>query len=458
MQLMLYKNFDKKKNSTAQPSGGVSFDINIKDVTSLRHPTFKLMGLDATTDTYNYAWWNNRYYFIDDIDYVHQDLYYIHCSIDVLATYKSNIGNYRAFIERCSNPAYYDESVNDGYLSSKQLIVHRDEVVTSMSSYLSGTGFFIVRVVAPIGNDSSSTGVLTYCMTLDDLKGLIDYALTDSNFASVITEETIKAVFDPFDYIKSVRWVPFSPSVIQTFSGSQHKSRVKLGWWSTDAQGYLVKTVAYGMKVQISRPSEYYRDFRNTNNNYTKLQLYFPGVGVTNIDSIYNSMRLTAEYLIDTSTGEGDLYLETGNNDYIIARYPCTLFANIELSQSSIDLKGAISSAVSAGANIYAGNYVTGVMGVVDAVGTVLQPSQDSIGTQSNRASVGAILSIHCLLTYYGTCEFATSVVGRPCMKNLKIANVGGYIKCGNASISLPGQSADRDEVNAFLNGGFYYE
>ena len=464
MEIVIFKNFQKKKNSTLRPnlSYGIHKDVKLKGATSLRHPTFLLSDLDWTTETANYVWWNNRYYFVDDITYLNQNEYAMSCSIDVLATYKQQIGDYYAFIERCSNGSYYDSSVNDPYLSSKQMIVHRDEVVTSMSSYLSGTGFFIVRVVAPPGSDSPSTGVLTYCMDKDNLLKLVNYAMDDNNFTSVITEEAIKAVFDPFDYIKSVRWIPFAmgagDSTIKTFSGSNYTSTVQLGWWSTNAQGYVVKTVAYGMKVPIGRPSAYYTDFRNTNGNYTKIQLYLPGVGVVNVDSIYNNMALTAEYLIDTSTGEGDVYLETGSNDYIIARYPCTLYANIELSQSSIDLKGAVASVVSAGANIAAGNYVTGVMGGVDAIGSILQPDQDSVGTQSNRASVGAVLSIHCLLTYYGTCEYATNVIGRPCMKNLYIANVGGYIKCGGASVPLTGQDDDRNEVNAYLNSGFYYE
>ena len=458
MEIIIFKGFQKKKNSTLQPnlSNGTRKDVRLKGATSLRNPTFILSDLNWSTETANYVWWNNRYYFVDDITYLNNNEYAMSCSIDVLATYKTNIGNYTAFIERCSNASYYDSAVNDQFLSSRQLIVHRDEVVTSMSSYLSGTGFFIVRVVAPPGTVGTSTGVLTFCMDLANLKKLVNYALTDSNFSSVITDEAIKAVFDPFDYIKSVRWVPFAN--ITTFSNSSQWNYVKLGWWTTDAQGYAVSNVAYGIKVQIGRPSAYYNDFRNTNPNYTKLQLYLPGVGVVAVDSIYNNMRLTAEYLIDTSTGEGDVYLETGTNDYIIARYPCTLYANVELSQSSIDLKGAVSSVVSAGANIVAGNYVTGVLGGVDAIGSILQPDQDSVGTQSNRASVGAVLSIHCLLTYYGTCEFATSVIGRPCMKNRQISSVGGYIKCGGASLSMPGQDADRDEVNAYLNGGFYYE
>ena len=49
-------------------------------------------------------------------------------------------------------------------------------------------------------------------------------------------------------------------------------------------------------------------------------------------------------------------------------------------------------------------------------------------------------------------------VVGRPCMEVLQISSLSGYVQCINASVSISGPAEDRDEINSYLNGGFYYE
>ena len=118
MQITLYTNFSKKRNSTKQPTGtGTQADVVFKDGCSIDNPVFLINGVALGV---NYLWFNGRYYFVDDIVLGNNNIYELHCSIDVLATWRSYIGSYNAFIERSDSS--YDTKVNDRLLSSTQQI------------------------------------------------------------------------------------------------------------------------------------------------------------------------------------------------------------------------------------------------------------------------------------------------------------------------------------------------
>ena len=46
MELILYKNFSKRINSTKQPSGGTSATVKLKAGTSVENPIFLIDGID----------------------------------------------------------------------------------------------------------------------------------------------------------------------------------------------------------------------------------------------------------------------------------------------------------------------------------------------------------------------------------------------------------------------------
>ena len=83
-----YTGFSKRKNSTKQPTGGTSITATLKDDVSMVQPIFIVQG---NTFTYNYVQFAGRYYFVDDVVSLRNNLMEIHCNIDVLATYKAAI-------------------------------------------------------------------------------------------------------------------------------------------------------------------------------------------------------------------------------------------------------------------------------------------------------------------------------------------------------------------------------
>lgn len=47
---------------------------------------------------------------------------------------------------------------------------------------------------------------------------------------------------------------------------------------------------------------------------------------------------------------------------------------------------------------------------------------------------------------------------GRPVGHVGQISNYSGYIQCESASIDIQGFEGEREEINRYLNSGFYYE
>ena len=139
MNIKVWSGFSKRKNSTKQPTGGTQITVRLKDNCSVEAPVFILTG---GLPDYNYVEAFGHYYFVSDIVSLTADVSEIHCTQDVLATYKSDIGNTTAFV-------MYDTSSNT-QIPDNRLAIKTVPVVSSnyvdLSSHISKTGTFIATV------------------------------------------------------------------------------------------------------------------------------------------------------------------------------------------------------------------------------------------------------------------------------------------------------------------------
>ena len=78
---------DKKPNSTKRTltSSTSVTGVTLKENVDIKAPIFKL---NFDTSDYNYVVWGDRYYYIDNTVYISNNLWEIHCSLDILATYR----------------------------------------------------------------------------------------------------------------------------------------------------------------------------------------------------------------------------------------------------------------------------------------------------------------------------------------------------------------------------------
>lgn len=85
-------------------SSGTSFSCALKDTTSILKPSL-IIRSSADIFSYNYMYISDfgRYYFIDDIISLHNDLWEVKGHVDVLETYKAAILQNSAVIRRQQN-------------------------------------------------------------------------------------------------------------------------------------------------------------------------------------------------------------------------------------------------------------------------------------------------------------------------------------------------------------------
>lgn len=447
MQIRIYT-FSKRKNSTARPSaGGVEINVNLKRSTSVSEPVFLLQGDVEEYLLYNYAQFNDRFYFIKDVSIDNNNIVSISCTIDVLATYKTEIAGYTCYIERSASS--YDVMVSDSAISQSNVYETHSSTISTQLPYWSFQGTFLVRVVGQ-AESNSSLGVTTYAVSAGQIKSLFDFLFTDSNF-DFLSDSSVKSFFNPFQYIVSVTWFP----IVADAFGTTMKN-VKMGWWDSGVSAVLVTNPVITFTVNINVPASSYNDFRSVDAKWSTLQLRIPGCGTYPINPLQAGSVLELRYGVDIATGE--CYVNVFSDIGFCGCFSGKYASSIAIGQLDTNMRETLGNTASFVGSILSGDIGGALSSLVDAHTNVLQPTPSYNGTAGN---MGAILAMQRANVYryeYASKDIPTGVLGRPCCKNLRLGTLSGFIKCAGASISIEGYDNERTQVNNYLNGGFYYE
>lgn len=460
MQIKLYTNFSKRRNSTKQPTGGTTVDVVFKDGCSTENPVFLINGVDLDV---NYVGFNGGYYFVDDIVLGNNNVYELHCSIDVLATWKTLIGSYNTFIERSDSA--YDNMINDRLLSSTQQITNSAVGTTSVG--LSSGGCYVFRT---IGVDSNGdTGLFIYATNDLEVVGEIynntAYGVNQSIIDQIVQGLGMSAL-DTSQYLQSVMWVPYA---LSDLAGTATNDIV-LGFYHADVTGRGVNKLSItnkGTSTTLVLPTNTYSDFRAGNPQFSVYNLYLPGVGTVGLDSLHAS-RGTVSISIDVDLISGSVayVLKHVNSGCIIATFTGQLGVNIPLVSTAVNSAGAVESFAGTAATVaaavasenYFGAAAAAVSGTVSTVNTLTSAQGSLNGYTGNIGFAKRQHQVLCSVVNYGSKSFPASVAGRPLYEYRAINTLSGYVKCGAASIDIPGAGPNKDAVNAYLNSGFYYE
>ena len=157
--------FDKKRNSTKQPeTAGTKMQGELKQ-------NFTLTGLEVTFNfgkqlyapVFNYCHIPNlrRYYFITDW-YYNAGLWVAVCAVDVLATYKTQIGVSRQYVIRAYSK--YDASIVDtAYLTKARGILRNNATLTPTQFWgADAWGNNGTVVIGVVGANQSSAGAVCF--------------------------------------------------------------------------------------------------------------------------------------------------------------------------------------------------------------------------------------------------------------------------------------------------------
>lgn len=481
--------FSKRENSTKQPTGGAQYNILLKDDCSITNPVITLSG--ANPRQYNYAYIQDfgRYYFVNDWVCNHNGLWTAHLSVDVLATYKTDIGASTEYVLRSASQ--FDGDIIDSLYPTKPAITEtRTSTVrpfTVGTSQNPGTMSFVIGVI----NDISypKVGALTYyVLTPGQFGGLMQFMFGNAAYAvwidpstgQLVDDSYAKATFNPIQYITECFAIPYTPP--NTVSAELH-----FGWYIPLIGGQTIAPPAiepYSLTFDLqSNPyvfTRYNHPDAATRGNYLNgapfTQLYFKAgpFGEIVIDSnlIQNDTGIQMEMKGDFM-GQMimDIYTYTNgqSNRQFISREranvkmpfpiaqvnnnPIQFYSSImSMLPSSVGLIGSIASGNVVGALGSAVQIESGVMSATKAMAGQVQKS----GAQS--AIIEAFQEFYLVTKTSLVCDDDNVHRGRPLCKPVQISTLSGYILVSDADLEISGTYEENQKVKGYMNSGFYYE
>ena len=329
----------KKVNSTAVPSavvGDFGITVELKDVTNLFTPTL-IISADRFKDAYDniinplkyvycYIPDFSRYYFIRDWSWI---LGRWECSleVDVLASFKTEIGNTTAYLLRSASfcdtdivDTKYPVKAQPAYGSYQQKSYGSTYNVWNTNIYGNDvtSGFFRVSIV---NNDSSAIGAVShYAISGTVMAELMNklyssptwMGITDAN----ISADLQKMLFNPMQYITSVIWIPTGFST----TGKTPIHTIPYGWWSLTLTGDVYRITVGDMSLFITESiavvhhPQYGANYHWLQlSPFTTAGLYFTPFGFIPIDTskIYDATHVDVEVRVDVLTGKGTLILSS---------------------------------------------------------------------------------------------------------------------------------------------------
>lgn len=466
-------NVSKRKNSTLQPSLSTSFDVLLKTPTSLHTPTFTI---NAGSFDYNYLKWDDRYYFVTDVVSRNNNLWEVSAVVDVLATYKADILNTTAYV-------LYD-SVANTELPDNRLPMKTTKTVSAATAacpFVPDGGCYILSITG----SNNSTGV--YKCTESELAALIDDVafIYDNLWAPDPTNPkptapTSTNLWDWFEYltttcawifealwspisqafgsghipenIRECRFIPFNVARAAT------PNLIYLGTFQTQQSlGKLLReteTASAGVTIPWQA-----NDYRRRS-PFTEIYLYLPYIGM---------VKLSSENLVDQTTikvdytlalRDGSLLCTVSSGSQVLGQYSGNVGASVPVGISNINLPKAAQSVISGVANVAAKNYGGVGMSALN-FGDAITPNFTCIGGLDGVAATGADQNIICYVVYHDTIaapNSALATIGAPSMCPKSLGSLTGYCQCLDAHVAAAADAQELDEIDAFLNGGFYIE
>ena len=463
--------FSKKENSTKTPtlSDGVLFSMQLKDETSVLNPVLivnkvNAQGQPQQPTLYNYAYIPTflRYYFISDWQYIN-GAWVCYCSVDVLASHKTEIGNTSCYIERSAS-AYNGDIIDSLYPAKTDVEIVSATIANSWSGVAPSGGCYIVGII----NYQSSNhigAVSYYAMDTAGLNSLLAYLFSNNIYQSgsitEIGEDLFKSLFNPFQYIVSCMWMPGSSSIYGNTS-----TNIKVGYWPTTVNAVMVNAITDVRFVtgtipdhpQISRGA--YLNYEP----YTKITLYCPPFGSIPIDPYFTRVGkyLYAKVSIDVATGQAMMNVSFRPDTSAAYQAKSCIQKSgmmgvpIQLAQVLSDYSGAISTLTGS----FSGGISGAIMGVVGAtVQSAIATQTPKVATSGSNGSFNTFtIAPELVVEHYRIADEDLADLGRPLMSTRTISTLSGYVKCAESHFAGNCYEEERTRINALLVGGFFYD
>lgn len=457
MQIKYWNNFKKRINSTKRPTGGTTLNVELKDDCSVENPIFILHGIFSDI---SYVQAFGKYYFIDEIVILTGNRTMVKCSVDLLATYKSEINSTEAFVMRSSTE--YNKYIRDDVVSITNESV-TNEVFSSQSSEMpfDEDGCFIVSVVNDVSSETAYVcNYILYPGLMSSLafwlSGQGDY--TDAGAAwNTIEGFLIMQFGDVFDCVRSCKWIPVDYDVAK-LKGSL--DTIHIGKYDTGVPGYRVTSNALveDELSEIDLTNKIYDDFRAAA-PFTSVDVFIPFYGLVSVNpSMVYFSKIKIFWYIDLTTG--DCYVR-GKNYYDKLLFSINYDIGVDTPIAQVGRTGV---AVAQAAFSTVGALATANPLALANSGVGLITAIASNGVTQKGSLSGRAMYSNNKIAAYVTMMVTTpidshnSIYGRPLMGTRQLSSLSGFCQCNNASVSCDCTQPELAKLNGMLNEGIYLE
>ena len=501
----------KRHNSTLVPTGSTDITVYLKDGCDLLTPTFKIN--QAAVPAWSMILFEGRYYFVTGVRSVRNDLWEVDCSVDVLATYKSNITGSSQFVEYANTT---NTEIVDGRLPTKTTATKSTNYATIDASLMTGQWRCAVTCA---GDDGTATYLLTpaqvrqlvnstdmqnwFNQLWQDVVNESNQADSDMNLAltsagninadaqTVSTEvqglsvigrgvatvisltagaicayvkatitsmakffRKVIATPNALDCIKSAVYIPWE------VAGDGVSDNIMLGEFDTGVQAAPVVNPTIHNQVTINIPWQA-SDWRR-NAPYHHIYLYLPFMGSVELSpsDLIGETALKIYWSLNIVNGAMNYRVATNSNDVTIGVFSCSCGVPYPIGASNIT-PGTLFNAVGGAAAAIAGSASIGAAALAYSSLASIRPSASCVGGGGGGAGSGLDLRAIISTVFHDTDDAPSNPsqsIGVPVSKRMALSGISGYVKCREASVSGAMTDTERELINNLLNGGIFIE
>ena len=448
--------FSKRINSTKQPTGGSSYNIILKEGCSVNHPTIALdIGLASSPAALNYCYITEfgRYYWVK---WRFEDRLWIgECNVDPLASFKTQIGSSNCYVARAASS--YNLRVVDNFYPALAKNTHEANTITSP---FDKDGSYVVGIQGK-GSGGKGGAVTYYRATADGLKTLINYMLADASIYAQtdISDELLKCVFNPLQYIVSCMWFPFSPPI--TTGG------LSFGWWDASISGISrLSGLEWGANMSFTIPKHPKAATRGQYLNlppFASYRLEAGQWGVIPLDNfnLLDNTSLNCDYKVDLMTGSGRFNIQYRDKLIYESIHTAQIGVPIQLGQNMFNqgaLMGAAGGAVNTVKSAVTGDPAGMLVNGLSAIGDAAQLTQSIPSSVGSNGTISFNNVFGIMADFLDVADEDLQSRGRPLCEAKTISSLSGFIQCYDADPAISCSDEELSMIVQYMNNGFFYE
>ena len=443
MKVRFY-NFTKRNNSTKTPSGGVEVDVDLKGGCDNVSPTL-LLNSQVLQNTWTYFLIvpYGRYYYIESINAINNNLYEVKGSLDPLATWKGEILSTKGFV--LYSASNVDNTLKDLRLSTQDRPTYK--ISSQQLIKLNDVMAYVLTYVASQPNIGGSGVAVLAQGGLDSIISKIN----DSGFVDHV-ESTLKGLMNVYDCVLNCIALPYTPT-------GENTVNIFFAGYDMDMIGVTPdKYQVYEIDLPI--PWQF-GDFRN-GTPYTSLLLELPFIGTVelNPDDFINQSSIHLKAVMDNITGDVVIYVGQGQ-----MKLTGNCATQIQIGTVKANGQGYIGAIMSGISSMASGNISNFIQSSFNATMASIERSVGSVGGQSSYIgsvpSTGAKGHARLISICHNTNIDPSSVadtIGRPLNQVKTLGELSGFCQCSGFSVNGSMAQSIKEQINDTVNGGIFIE